>query len=234
VRVAIHQPHYLPWLGLIDKIDQVDLFVWLDDTQFAQRGWQHRNYIKTANGPLLLTLPMVQRSPDERICDKAINTQHKWRHVHRKAIEQNYRNAPHWTNYGEAILGLYGQEWDRLVDVAIATAEQALTGFGVTTKTVRASELSGVDGLKSELVAAVCAAVGATTYLSGDGARAYLDEEALRRRGVTVEWQDFRHPEYTQLYPKAGFAPRMAAIDLLTNAGGEAGLALLRDARATT
>ena len=62
VRVAMHQPHYLPWLGLLDKIDRCDLFVVLDHVQFERKGWQHRNYVASKNGPVLLTVPVVQRS----------------------------------------------------------------------------------------------------------------------------------------------------------------------------
>lgn len=44
MRVALHQPHYLPWLGLVDKIDRSDLFVVLDHVQYERKGWQNRNY----------------------------------------------------------------------------------------------------------------------------------------------------------------------------------------------
>ena len=36
MRVAIHQPQYLPWLGYLDKIDRADLFVVLDCVQFTK------------------------------------------------------------------------------------------------------------------------------------------------------------------------------------------------------
>ena len=63
MKVAIHQPQYLPWLGYFDKIDQVDCFVLLDDVQFKKNEWQNRNRIKTPQGWQWLTVPVIHRFP---------------------------------------------------------------------------------------------------------------------------------------------------------------------------
>ena len=56
--VAIHQPHYLPWLGYLAKWAAADVFVFLDTVQYTKNGWQNRNRIKTATGPQWLTVPV--------------------------------------------------------------------------------------------------------------------------------------------------------------------------------
>ena len=56
--VAIHQPHYLPWLGYLAKWAAADVFVFLDTVQYSKNGWQNRNRIKTATGPQWLTVPV--------------------------------------------------------------------------------------------------------------------------------------------------------------------------------
>ena len=61
MRVAISQPTYLPWLGYFDLIDQVDVFVLLDDVQFEKQSWQQRNRIKTPAGLQWLTVPVIFR-----------------------------------------------------------------------------------------------------------------------------------------------------------------------------
>ena len=43
---AIMQPTYLPWLGYFAMIDDVELFIFLDDVQLEKRSWQVRNRIK--------------------------------------------------------------------------------------------------------------------------------------------------------------------------------------------
>ncbi|WP_121181387.1 WbqC family protein [Nocardiopsis sp. Huas11] len=232
-RVAIHQPHYLPWLGLIDKIDRSDRFVFLDTVQFERRGWQNRNYVAGRADPILLTVPVTQGHRSDRIVDKYIDTTHKWRRKHYKALAEHcYRNAPYWDDYAEDIFRLYESEWKRVADLAIATTRLLLRGFGITTPLLRASEIGDLPGTKSELLARICSRTGADTLLSGSGSKDYLEPEILRDHGVAVEWQDFRHPVYRQHSRGRGdFVPRLSALDLLLNAGPDA-LHVLRRARA--
>lgn len=232
MRVAIHQPHYLPWLGLIDKIDRSDLFVHLDHVQYERRGWQNRNYIAAKGDPVMLTVPVVQHSRGELIKDKQIDTTQGWIEKHRRAIAHFcYRNAPYWPEVGQDIVGIYDREWSNLTELAITSTDLILKQFGVNTPCVRSSELGEFAGQKSELIAQIAVKVGATTMLSGDGARGYMNEEIFRELGITLEWQNFQHPTYTQFCrPHDDFLPRMAAIDLLLNEGPD-GINLLRAAR---
>ena len=38
MKVAIHQPHYLPWLGYFAKWAAADLFILLDVVQYEKHG----------------------------------------------------------------------------------------------------------------------------------------------------------------------------------------------------
>jgi hypothetical protein len=61
VRVAVHQPQYLPWLGYLAKWAAADVFVFLDTVQYEKNGWQNRNRIRTADGAHWLTVPVHAR-----------------------------------------------------------------------------------------------------------------------------------------------------------------------------
>jgi hypothetical protein len=104
------------------------------------------------------------------------------------------------------------------MDVNAATLDFLRNAFGIRTPLVRSSEL-GVGGAKSELVLAICKAVGATTFLGGmGGSRTYLDTAAFEREGIRVEWQKFRHPEYPQC-GAGSFTPGLSSVDMLLNCG---------------
>ena len=68
---------------------------------------------------------------------------------------------------------------------------------------------------------ALAKALGATRYLSGPLARAYLDVEQFRAEGIDVAWMSYDgYPEYPQLW--GAFEPNVSIIDLLLNTGADA------------
>ena len=76
-------------------------------------------------------------------------------------------------------------------------------------------------GDKTERLVSLCRQAGATSYLSGPAARAYLDESLFLREGISVSYMNYSgYPEYAQLYPP--FEPGVSVIDLILNEGPDA------------
>ena len=86
MKVAIHQPQYLPWLGYLAKWAAADVFVFLDTVQYEKNGWQNRNRIRTADGAHWLTVP-VHAHLGTPIGAVSIDTTQPWRSRHLRAIE---------------------------------------------------------------------------------------------------------------------------------------------------
>jgi hypothetical protein len=227
VKVAIHQPHYLPWLGYVAKWAAADRFIFLDTVQYEKNGWQNRNRIKTTQGPQWLTVPVHARR-QTAISDVAVDAAQPWAARHLRAIELAYARAPHFSRYHDGLGALYARAWDRLAPLAAASAEWLARAFGVTAPVTLASTFAlgpaslGADA--SARLVALCRAVDADTYLAGrDGAR-YMDLARFRAAGIAVEAQEYTHPVYAQLHGE--FVPSLSALDLLLMHGDEA-LAIL-------
>ena len=54
--LSAHQPTFMPWLGLFHKIYSSDLFVFFDIVQYLPKEWMNRNYIRSKNDKILLTV----------------------------------------------------------------------------------------------------------------------------------------------------------------------------------
>jgi hypothetical protein len=219
--VAIHQPHYLPWLRYFEKIARSDVFIVLDDVQYEKNGFQNRSRIKDAQGWMYLTVPV--RKPTQRsIIEVEIDDRTNWRAKHRRALEMAYRKAPHFERYWPELASIYDCAWDRLAALNREMLSLFLRQLGIATPIVYSSELP-TQGRATERLTALCHAVGAETYLTGTyAAETYLDPAVLHSAGIRLALQAWRPPTYRQLYPSAGFIPDLAIVDLLFNEGPRA------------
>lgn len=221
--VAVHQPHFLPWLGYLDRMIQADLFIVLDHVQFERRNYQNRTRIRLDGKAHWLTAPVQQHSQLERILDKRLDNppigeSNWWGGNLSRTIRHAYRDAPFLDHYAPALQRILDARWQRLVDLDHALLSVLRQALSITTPTVRSSALP-VSGSRSELILNLCLAVGADTYLAGmGGSRDYLDVAAFAQAGVAVKWQEFSHPRYSQC-GGGEFVPGLSAIDLLLNHG---------------
>jgi len=235
VIVAAHQPHYLPWLGYLDKLAKCDVFVVMDDLQYEAQNFQNRNRVKLNHGPHWLTVPLLRGAQTDRILDKRIDNtglggRHHWQQRTWRTLVTHYGHAPSFERYAPALEEVYTRRWDLLVELDLHMLDLARGWLGITRPIVRASSLE-LSGAKTERIAAMCKAVGASIYLTGRGGSAgYLDTELLARAGVSTLWQRFTHPVYPQRYAGLGFVSHLGFLDLLFNCG-PAAAALLRGTR---
>jgi hypothetical protein len=222
--VAIHQPHFQPWLGYLDRMRQADLFIVLDHVQFERRNYQNRGRIRLDGHEHWLTVPVQQHSQHERILDKQIaypapGTSRWWGADHVRTLRHAYRNAPFLDHYIPPFQEILESRREHLIDIDLAMLDFFRKALAIDTPMVRSSEL-GVSGMKSDLILQLCQAVGADTYLAGmGGSRDYLDRAAFTRAGIEIAWQDFQHPRYAQYDGGDHFIAGLSAIDLLFNMG---------------
>ena len=231
--VAIHQPHFFPWLGYLHRMARADAFVLLDHVQFERRNYQNRTMIRMEGEARWLTAPVIQRSQKERIVEKLVDNREEgargWGPGHLRTLRHAYRAAPFAGRYLGELRALFEAEWQRLVDLDQASLDFLRGAFGIRTPLIRSSEL-GVGGARGELILNICRAVGASTLVAGmGGSRGYLDAAAFERAGVDIEFHRFEHPVYRQC-GTAPFTPGLSALDMLLNCGPASRAMLLGEA----
>jgi len=218
----MHQPQYLPWIGYFDRMSRADLFVLADDLQYVKDYFQQRTKIRTRDGWMWLSVPVHHRlSEKQSINETRIDNEQGWRRRHWAALQHSYSRAPFFADYRERFQQLYEREWNGLGDLNVATIDLLAEALGIDTPRVRASELPGVGGSKTDYIVSICRAVGADVYLSGPTGKTYLMTERVADAGVDLVYQDFEHPIYRQVYGDT-FEPRMSAADMLFCCGSGA------------
>lgn len=216
--VAIHQLHYLPWLRYIDKIHRADVFIVLDDIQFNKNGWQNRNKIKSNSGPLTLTVP-VRAHAHQKLNEVRIHNEIDWQKKHWRSLEQNYKNAPYFSDYAPFFKETYATHWDGLNDLNRHMLSFYIDALGIKTSIVYASDLNVPGGATERLVNLIKAVHGTTYYSGAYALETYLDETLLDENHIQLELQQWHPSEYPQLH--GPFTPDLSVLDLLFNCGAE-------------
>jgi hypothetical protein len=220
--VAIMQPTFLPWAGYFALMLQAETFVFLDSVQFVRRSWQQRNRIKVPGGTLWLTVPVLSRGAREQlISDVQIDHTGGWIEKMIRTITHHYARAPHFAPYADAVFAILRKRHERLADLSIELIAHLQGALGIECTLLRSSALGG-KGHKADLLASLCAELGAKTYVAAVGSKEYIDEStAFPDRGIEVRYNAYQALAYPQLH--GPFEPFLSVLDLLLNAGPESG-----------
>ena len=218
LKISIHQPGYLPWIGFFDKIACSDIFVLLDNVQYQKNYFDNRNKIKTKKGWIWLTVPVKYRF-GQKLNEVEIENNIKWPEKHYKTLITNYSRAPYFSEYFSFFDEIYNKrKWKNLIDLNLTLINYIKEKMGIKTKLKRSSEFK-TAGEKGDRILEICQKLKADFYLSGKFGRNYLDEKKFEEKNIKVDYQEFEHPVYPQIF--GDFIPGLSAIDLLFNCGPE-------------
>jgi hypothetical protein len=221
-RVAIVQSCYIPWKGYFDLINRVDEFILLDDVQYSRASWRNRNRIKTPGGTAWLTIPVKVKGRFHQKARDVMVSDRTWSDRHWKAICRNYAKAPFFEAMREVLRDLYAQcrEETLLSPINDRFLRSLAELLGIETRITRSMDYDVVEG-KTERLVRLCRQAGASEYLSGPSARAYLEEDRFRQHGIRVSWMDYAgYPQYAQRYCPP-FIHEVSVLDLILNEGCE-------------
>lgn len=215
MRITIHQPEHLPWLGFLSKINAADLWVVLDHVAYRKNYFQNRNRVSIGGADSWLTVP-VSAKMETPISEVRIAETPGWQRKYLGRLDQALRtNVQSDSRFaGLAALIADAKPGDLLVDLNMALIEWLRGHFGIETPFVFSSELA-LKTAKSDLILDICTALGATHYIAGPSGRDYLSTDAFVRSGVEVQFFDFHHPTYEKTPPP--FVPGMSAVEALAN-----------------
>lgn len=218
MKIAIMQPYLFPYLGYIQLISSVDLFIHFDDVNFIKKGWIHRNRILSNAQELQLLMPLVKMSQNKKISDTFIFEPDKSKEKIFKQIYQSYSKAPFATNWMPQV-----ERWVHNGEQSIARynahiLESIVCALQLKTQFKFSSEVGITDDLKGQdRIIALTAHFGATNYINAIGGMQLYDREKFSERNLQINF--LKTKDYSYVQPgRSDFLPHLSILDVLFNA----------------
>lgn len=180
MRVAIHQPNFIPWRPFFAKMAAVDMFVVLTQCQFNREHYQHRFKLNTE----WYTMSVEHvRHRDLIINRRYANPQANW-----AAIKRRLPQHAEWFS-----------QFDDCIDPSLVKTNFAIIlriakQLGMNPSRIVFDPIPSCTG--TDRLVEICKAVRATTYLAGRSGAKYMEPEKFEAAGINVEYQtvtDTRH-----------------------------------------
>lgn len=211
MKVAILQPHFLPYIGHFKMMDMVDKWVFYDDVQFEKQSWQTRNKLLINGEARWISVP-VESHLGDKINEVKIKG-HPWEKIW-KTVSESYCHAPYFEPYYEIVMDMILSEWTFLCDKNIYLERMMCELLNVDMPEFILSSTLDLKGSKTDRVLDCLHKLNATEYISGQAAKDYIEEDKF---DLKLTWFEFEHPVYPNM--KQSY---LSALDLLFNTGEDA------------
>lgn len=219
-KIAILQSNYIPWKGVFDMINQVDVFVFYENVQYTRHDWRNRNRIKTSQGLKWLTVPIKKVNQKAKIFEVEISNNEDWQRKHYNLIRENYSKAPYFKDYHFIIEEIYfKKKWDKLSDLNIYSTKLLADVLGIKTQFINSIELEIHEEKtgKTDKIIQICKKLDATCLLDGPAAKNFILENKFKEASIKLEYIKYEYPEYKQLYGE--FDHYVTVLDVIFNCG---------------
>jgi len=217
-KIVISQSMYFPWLGMLEQIKNANIFVHYDDVQYSKGSFSNRVQFKTAQGSKWLSIPLRAQSLGQTLEEVLVDNRTDWRSHHREMLRQAYLRAP----FQEDMLSIFDNAMSRpgntLAQISRASMLVLAEYFSLTSHCCfKDVSTMCIPGNGSDRVLGVVKNIGGNIYITGHGARNYLNHDLFEAAGIEVRYMNYRCIPYPQLYGE--FNPYVSALDLVANCG---------------
>jgi hypothetical protein len=191
--VGIHQPNFLPWLGYFHKMVRSDVFVLLNDVQYSKNSVGNRSYIRRKDGiASYLTAPVrLSKKAFQNYNEIELDYGPRWPHKGLNMIKDAYQKAPYFKKVFPDINDIFLKHHPHLASLNIELIQYVMNYMQIQTPLVLSENMPIDDVQKSDLVLEISKHLGATIYLSGNGARAYNDEQKFNANHIRIVYTQF-------------------------------------------
>ena len=216
--LACVQPSYLAWIPLFKRMQEGDIFVYLDDVEYSKNSFHNRNFIKTSNGKELLTVPINYKNNSHKfISSMPINNDYPWQKKHWRSLQMSYQKSPYFADLKDLLFKeIYNCNWNTLGNLNITFIELLKEYLGISSKTYISSELK-IESRGNQKLIDLCKNLGAKKFIVKPGTENYHPHDFFNDQGIELVFFEPKPKKYNQQY--GDFIADLSAIDYAMNCG---------------
>ena len=121
---SLLEPTYFPLVSHWRFIESKKI-IWSINSKYNKQTLTNRTYINSANGELLITVPIKHSGIDKprKLSEIKLDDSSNWRRNHYKSIKTCYQSSPFFEFYEHDVLNFYNRKYENLVDLNFASIE---------------------------------------------------------------------------------------------------------------
>ena len=219
MRIAIHQPNFLPWLGYFNKMVSCDVFVFLDDVEIKKSAgtWSNRVRIMSNSEPKWLSLPIKRHSGANLINSTEI-ADIEWKQKCIRQISSAYQRSPYHNQIMKLVYDIFSSTNLNLSQFNRESLLKIIGFLQIDPPTFVNSSNYSLTSKATDRLIDLVKQVGGNEYLCGGGSTSYLETEKFVQEKITLTYQNFEVKQYVQLN-NSDFVPGLSIIDSLMMIG---------------
>ena len=186
--LSAHQPNFIPWTGYFLKVALSDIHIILDNVEYSKNGWTNRNKIQLSLESYI-TLPV--RKKDTGLLISGVNLAENYKtaiNKTRKTLRQFYGKSPGFEFIDSVFFDVIDLNTASLFNINYYILTRFLDFLEIDTPLILMSNIETNKELKgTDLLVSICSKNSCTQYLSGLGAKNYLDEQESKNLKIVQD-----------------------------------------------
>ncbi len=207
-----------PWIGMLAQLKLADIVVHYDDVQLSKGSFANRVQVKTETGLRWMTIPLRNFRLGMLIDETCFGATDTWQKSHMSLLSQSFQKSPFKTHALNMVEQVYSTTHETVGSLSRLSMLALCAYYGLLEgKEVLDIRSLRINGSGTNRVLDVVKKVGGTTYITGHGARNYLDHLSFENAGIEVRYMEYSFDSYPQ--PWGTFTPYVTGLDLVANMG---------------
>lgn len=223
---SICQPHFFPWVGYFNMINNSDDFIFLDNVQYNRKSWQNRTYIQEnkSGEKKWLSMSLLQSSRSLKINEVYISNDNL--HHLKNQLYENYKKTKYFDKYFEIFVSIFSKNLNNNISkINIEIIKEICVILNIKLNYKLSSSFE-IKEKKQDLILKLLQQNKSSHFIANTGSLNYIDENFFKINNIIMKPHNYIQTNYYQYRrdKEKKFLEGLSILDMIFNIGEEASL----------